>query len=98
MCLSKIYYKIQFKYLLLHAMIMLTAFILPLQRSESLFGMWGLPSLWGMFILFVLPILSPILLGWMVWRKFPSQKVANIVIFSVASLILSAVLFIMIHR
>jgi hypothetical protein len=92
----KIHCKILFQYLLLHAMIMMIAFMLPLQRSESLFGMWGLPSLWGMFILFVLPILSPIVLGWMVWRKLPSQKVANIVIFLVGSLILSVVLFNMI--
>lgn len=97
MCLSKIYFKTQFKYLLLHTMVVLTALLLPLKRSESLFGMWGLPSLWGLFVLFVLPILSPIVLGWIVWRKLPSQKVANIVIFLVASIILSAVLVNMIH-
>jgi len=90
----KIYCELQFKYLLLHAMIMLAAFILPLQRSESLFGMWGLPSLWGMFMLFVLPILSPMVLAWIVWRKLPSKKVANIVIFLVVSIFLSAALMI----
>jgi len=90
----KIYCELQFKYLLLHAMIMLAAFILPLQRSESLFGMWGLPSLWGMFMLFVLPILSPMVLAWIVWRKLPSKKVANIVIFLVVSIFLSAALVI----
>jgi asparagine N-glycosylation enzyme membrane subunit Stt3 len=90
----KIYYTIQFRYLLLHAMIMLAASTLPLQRSESLFGMWGVPSLWGIFMLFVLPILSPMVLAWIVWRKLPSQKVANIVIFLVVSIFLSAALVI----
>jgi hypothetical protein len=85
----KIYYKIQIKYLLLHAMMMLAAFLLPAQRSESLFGMWGIPSLWGLFIVFVLPILSPIVFAWIVWQKLPSQKVANIVIFLVSSILLS---------
>jgi hypothetical protein len=73
---------------------MVAAFLLPLQRSESLFGMWGIPSLWGLFVVFVLPILSPIVFAWMVWQKLPSQKVANIVIFLVSSIFLSAVLVI----
>ena len=86
--------KIQFKFLLLHSVIMLVAFILPFQRSESMAGTWGIPSLWGFFVVFVLPILSPIVLACIVWQKLHSRKAVNIGVFLVLSIFLSAFLVI----
>ena len=95
---SPIVWKAQGKLLLCHAIILIAALLLPFSRSESLSGMWGVPSMWGLFVVIILPVFSPAVLSYFLWKRSEIHRLPNILVFIVVSFFVSALVLGVLHH
>ena len=95
---SRIVWKAQGKLLLCHAIVLIAALLLPFSRSESLSGMWGVPSMWGLFVVLILPILSPAVLSYFLWKRSESHRLRNVLVFIIVSSVVSVLVLSGLHH